>query len=281
MDIDVQEKSSATVTATVCTGIEFGYLSFIDVFELESVIFLPSYPIGSQNVRFDFKAYPERLVNWASKSDKSPLYPPAYIEAYEPSWLLCYGTLAASIRRDLTWTLCSPVFEQIREMIIPLSDMGRYLDAIERFKSLKEVSFKMDEIWVDECFQDSLSHAETKDEVKELERLRDTRDEQFKSMTTFVKRHQALFPNLLQQVDCPPDYTWKTPMACPTVICNRLKSLLLGVDRPTTINSTNVDEIADRIASIDLGLVDSVSIVDRITAVTSKDPSFLSRCRAL
>jgi len=56
-----------------------------------------------------------------------------------------YAAVTMRLRRDLTWTVCSPIFEQIEELAIPLSDMNRYLDVVHRFQSLKVVQFTMDE----------------------------------------------------------------------------------------------------------------------------------------
>lgn len=37
--------------------------------------------------------------------------------------------LDLDIHRELTWILCSRVLAQLRSVVIPLSDMARYLDA--------------------------------------------------------------------------------------------------------------------------------------------------------
>ncbi|GJJ74931.1 hypothetical protein EMPS_07289 [Entomortierella parvispora] len=280
MDIEDQALSSA-VTSAIPVGTETDYLSYIDSFNFENVVFTPTYPFEGQSVLFDFNAYPQRLADWAAKSNDSPLYPPAFMEVHEPSWILAYGTLTGAIRQDLTWTLCSPVFEQIQALMIPLSDLDRYLDAVERFKSLKEVSFKMDEEWSDVYFQQALSRAETENQLQELHRMQSRHEERFEGMLAFVQRHGALFPNQLQKADCPFDSTWLTPMQCPKAIQVRLTSLLPEFNHPKVIDNSNIDDLMDRITTTDLGSVETVIIHDRITAIISKDPSFLSRCRSL
>ncbi|KAG0044412.1 hypothetical protein BGZ83_010357 [Gryganskiella cystojenkinii] len=46
--------------------------------------------------------------------------------------------LATVLRRELTWTLSSPILELIQEFVLPLSDLeDRYLDVVERFRSIR------------------------------------------------------------------------------------------------------------------------------------------------
>ncbi|KAG0040544.1 hypothetical protein BGZ83_002500 [Gryganskiella cystojenkinii] len=137
------------------------YISFILNFDFESCIYSPQ--CWGSHHRFIAEDYPSLLATYTFKTKTGDLAVNFGEGAHDENLLLPlevmtegrdgpkknvfrYGALSVTLRRDLTWTLCSPVLEQIGSLIIPLSDIDRYLDSIERFKSLKSVKFIVDEV---------------------------------------------------------------------------------------------------------------------------------------
>lgn len=78
--------------------------------------------------------------------DKDILFPHPEIANRMRGIALRYSALSPLLRCELTRTLCFPVLEQIRSLVLPLSDLVRYLDVVDRFHSLSSVTFKMDEL---------------------------------------------------------------------------------------------------------------------------------------
>ncbi|GJJ74742.1 hypothetical protein EMPS_07100 [Entomortierella parvispora] len=217
--------------------------------------------------------------------DQALLFPTSAI-AGPASWeALRYAALASSLRRDLTWTLTSPVFEQIQEIVLPLSDVERYLAVVDRFRSLTTVVFKVDMLLEPYVRGGAPIPQLTPALMNELNRARRKRNRQFKFMTEFVTRHAELFPGQLKNADCIDDHSWPMPARCPQLALHGLKDALPLIVQPRSIDESNWRRIASKIKLIDLSLVKDVHLVnlDRIAAskLNESDPTFLSRCRSL
>ncbi|KAG0053498.1 hypothetical protein BGZ83_000979 [Gryganskiella cystojenkinii] len=278
------------VTQTSPSGID--YLSLMHAFIFESVVYRPKsgcHPVQSIN-------YPSRLAAYIFRSktgdaadeygdglqDDSLLFPPMFKVGHtKRTEQFRYGALSGALRRELTWTICSAVFEQIQSLAIPLSDMARYLDSVERFQSLRHVIFIMDEL---------LDLQNAGDHVLEprldREQCLARRDQQFRSMITFMQRHAALFPNQIQRVDCPVEHTWPNLTVCPEEVMSELKDCLPVMVNPKTIDNNNWQQITRQFKSTNLDSVSEISMLGSLarsgmSSFLTSQPTFLSRCRAL
>jgi hypothetical protein len=113
------------------------------------------------------------------------------------------GHLNVDIHRELTWTLCNPVLEQLKSIVIPLLDIDKYLDAAPLMPSLASVSFKLDEVanvqewWAEELGEEVMA----KVALVQAKRVQD-----LESAVEFVRFHTLLYPGTLAHVDCPNNY---------------------------------------------------------------------------
>jgi len=99
-------------------------------------------------------------------------------------------------------------------MIIPLSDIDRYVNVVDRFQSLVSVTFKPDE-FLEVSMRGSIGLRMIRDFGQLYEECKRKRAQQFRAMIVFVQKHCQLFPNLLQEADCPPDCNWPDRQQCP------------------------------------------------------------------
>ncbi|KAG0036724.1 hypothetical protein BGZ83_003631, partial [Gryganskiella cystojenkinii] len=203
-----------------------------------------------------------------------------------------YGALSVTLRRDLTWTLCSPVLEQIHSLIIPLSDISRYLDSIERFQSLKSVTFIMDELLTlpPPLFFNGPPVAPNGRYSQQLEEGLSRQNHQFTSMIEFVRLHSLLFRGQLRTADYSVDYEscpYRRPMERPHEILDTMKDYLPPLDKPRSVSPGNWQQISRKIHATDLSCVEEFDLrftSDRGQAertLFEKDPHLLERCRAL
>ncbi|KAF9350080.1 hypothetical protein BGX34_001423 [Mortierella sp. NVP85] len=125
----------------------------------------------------------------------SDIYPP-------PKGTFLNG-LANDLRRQFTWILCQAHPERISALSVPLSDIARYIDHIDRFKSLSKVIFIIDKtIHIPRELAKTPYIKEEDREQRERE-LNAVRDQAIKDMVEFVDRHVATHPGVLQQALCP------------------------------------------------------------------------------
>ncbi|KAG0048168.1 hypothetical protein BGZ83_006825 [Gryganskiella cystojenkinii] len=283
------------------------YLRYVHHFDFEQAIFLPRYHTHIIN----WKYYPPRLTNFVFKTktgeladrygegaqDRNLMFPPEIVQGSIHTQMLRYGALSVTLRRDLTWTLCAPVLEHIQSMIIPLSDIDRYLDSVERFQSLVSVIFKMDELLQSYELRQVLEDDDGQEEeeydgeydVRAIQRplrhcLRD-RNRQFRAMIAFVQRHTTLFRNQLFTAECPDNQTWPRTLRCPTEIQDAVMEPLPPLVRPTVIDNMNWRRIALQLKKTDLSLVKHYMpcgcCAEIDVAFQRLDPLLLKRCRSL
>ncbi|KAG0040543.1 hypothetical protein BGZ83_002499 [Gryganskiella cystojenkinii] len=197
------------------------YISSIFNFDFESCIYSPQF--WCSHLRFIVEDYPPHLVSYAFRTktgdlaenfgegahDENLLWPLEVLAEGRDgpkTSVFRYGALSVTLRRDLTWTLCSPVLEQIQSLIIPLSDIDRYLNAIERLHSLNSVTFMVDEVL---ALMPSLSDPLVAPNDRYSQQLEEgllRQNRQFTSMVEFVRLHGLLFKNKLRTTDCSVDH---------------------------------------------------------------------------
>ncbi|KAG0046311.1 hypothetical protein BGZ83_008510, partial [Gryganskiella cystojenkinii] len=279
---------------TLANQTKIDYLCFVRTFIFESVVYMPVSGFGG--VATQSNDYPSRLSDHTFRSktgdavgeygdglrDDHLLFPPMFKVGHTKGAAdFRYGALTGALRRDLTWTICSSVFEQVQSLAIPLSDMDRYLDSVERFHSLRSVTFIMDEMLDLRGFGYHVLEARL-DQEQCLER----RNQQFRSMFTFMQRHTALFPNQIQSADCPVERSWRRSTICPEEVMNELKDSLPVMVNPVSINNHNWQQITRKFKSTNLDSVKEIAILGMqarncMKTFLASQPTFLSRCRAL
>ncbi|KAG0040880.1 hypothetical protein BGZ83_002418, partial [Gryganskiella cystojenkinii] len=296
------EKGTAAPNSTTRIRTLIDYPSFIHVLDLEQalfkIVFRGTHVIPSIN-------HPRRLSNYVFKTttgkiahaygegphDHDLLFPPGTtIGGFNYAFpLLRHAALSNTLRRDLTWALGSPIFARLQSLTIPLSDMDRYLRSVHRFKSLISVTFKIDEDDTAAITAGSDPHYDT-----ELEKCKHRKQQQFVAMITFVERHLTLFPNQLQEANCPGDVddnkenkTYPKTQKCPQEVQDKLRILLPSSLKPRSIDQSNWSQVAAKLKETDLGAVHSVYLTRNIPSrraiqsLIEQDSSFLRRCRTL
>ncbi|KAG0083690.1 hypothetical protein BGZ93_006133 [Podila epicladia] len=128
------------------------------------------------------------------------------------------------VQRDVTWALCSSILEQIRALTIPVSDIARYHQSIHRLRSLREVTFLLDEkimparhvmLWLQEG------------DVQAHNKILQNQKQMLEAMYQFVQTHVDVHTNMLHKVECPPNKTWiECPQSCPEETLSTLLNLL-------------------------------------------------------
>ncbi|KAG0042618.1 hypothetical protein BGZ83_000249 [Gryganskiella cystojenkinii] len=302
------EEQTADAHSPIATDTSLiDYHSYIRVFDLEQAIFKYTY----REFRFapSSRMYPPRLENYIFKTvngedaswygqgrhDHELLCPPG-TRLNKP--LQCnmmssirFGALATSLRVDLTWALCSPVLEEVQNLTIPLSDMDRYLNSVDKFQSLVSVNVRIDE---DDTVNRMMRLRNIPGYETELAECTDRKREQFKALLTFVERHLTLFPNQLQEAGCLCDddnnrdaLTFPRTPECPQDIQEKLMALLSLSLKPRSIDQTTWNQVTTNIKETDLGAVRRVFMARNaltrraMRTLIEQDSSFLRRCRTL
>ncbi|KAK3821860.1 MAG: hypothetical protein J3Q66DRAFT_386564 [Benniella sp.] len=193
--------------------------------------------------------------------------------------------LGMDVRRLLTWTLCQARPEHVEELSIPSTDIERYVNRVNQFKSLSKIIFTLGKIV---RLEDSLTTAGQKEgdwiqHESERHRL-------FRAMVHLVKRHTFIHVNVLRQVVLPDPYHIPgTPRYPVENIRLEIDCLLLPASHIQTINSHEWHELVARLTDINLGYVESIKLAhlretihaEKTLAVMSSQPPFLPRCRSL
>ncbi|KAG0357517.1 hypothetical protein BGX24_006190, partial [Mortierella sp. AD032] len=95
--------------------------------------------------------------------------------------------------KDLAWAWCANA-ERIRSLVIPISDVTRYLSIVGRFELLEDVTFVLDK---DIREERRLERRATPTEQKVMTRLRAERVQHLEEMVLLVQEHRRLYPNVL------------------------------------------------------------------------------------
>ncbi|KAG0015292.1 hypothetical protein BGZ82_001443, partial [Podila clonocystis] len=191
--------------------------------------------------------------------------------------------LRLNIHRETTWALCSPILEQLQSIIIPLSDIDRYLDSIARFKSLAVVTFKLDELAdINNLYLEEMSA----EHVKKVKQLKEKRRQDFELAIQFVQIHTAMFRGMLKQVHCPEDsLSWQFNIqCCPADILDRMLVCLPTLIEPTELVNKNWKQFVAKAEHTDLERVTNIEVWDRYVEKLYdqlKSKPFLHRCPSL
>ncbi|KAG0295208.1 hypothetical protein BGZ96_012310 [Linnemannia gamsii] len=199
---------------------------------------------------------------------------------------VCKATVHEATSRDLrcdvTWALCSANAELIRELVIPIMDIGRYVTLVPRLKVLSKVIFLLDKGFQTRA---TLRRTKTLAEEEQLEAQRAKRNLGFEEAVSFVQGHRQLFPHALKIAQC-----HKNPSAshddCPEEYNLRILKLLPPLNKPAILDQYNWTQFVAKAQDTDLSLVKTIRPWESSfnqppyeAAVT--DGPFLHRCRVL
>lgn len=201
-------------------------------------------------------------------------------------------SLNEDINRELTWSLCNTILEQLQGIVIPLTDIDRYLSLVPRLSSLQSVTFFLDGTagWFEGEYDD-LSN-----EQQEMVRQRKTkRMHDLDAAVEFVKTHTATFRGTLRTASIPQlhpsfeendDVEWfrNNPWACPNTYRSQMMSYLPGLISPTSLTNKNWLQFTAKSEQTDVSHVSTIDM-DGFTGpwyhlLKSKSP-FLHQCRDL
>ncbi|KAG0335988.1 hypothetical protein BG000_007030 [Podila horticola] len=184
------------------------------------------------------------------------------------------------IHREATWTLCQPVLDQLQSLVIPLSDIGRYLESIARLSSLASVTFKLDALAdIPPSAHDMSEEAHQQLKVMQEKRLRD-----LESAVQFVQIHTTMFRGTLRYVYAHKDWSWfGYSQTCPDSFLNRMLELLPTLINPTELTSKNWKHFVARVEQTNLENVRMINVQDGSAYwyAQLKSRPFLHRCPSL
>ncbi|KAF8944346.1 hypothetical protein BGZ47_004352 [Haplosporangium gracile] len=113
-----------------------------------------------------------------------------FLPDYEPDVLL--------LLREVTWMLAGPILEQLQTLVIPVSDITRYLGVLRRLGRLECVRFVLDEIY--DCYSAEFARATEEWGAKTKER----KNKAMGSLVGFVESHTQLFKGQVRIATCHP-----------------------------------------------------------------------------
>ncbi|KAK3821613.1 MAG: hypothetical protein J3Q66DRAFT_367301 [Benniella sp.] len=194
------------------------------------------------------------------------------------------NALEMDIHRQLTWALCQECMERIEQLVIPLTDIERYIDHVDQFESLSTVIFTIKKrIPVTE------RHIGQEDQEERQRELEVERGRLFRAMVRFVERHTSIHRHVLRQV--------VVPKSCNHLGTNRqsnddikleIFSLLPPLQNPRSINNQNWSELVVQLSDTNLNYVTSIKLVTFAGTISAEktlllldNRPLLSRCRAL
>ncbi|KAF9087608.1 hypothetical protein BGX23_007993 [Mortierella sp. AD031] len=176
------------------------------------------------------------------------------------------------LQRDISWALCADT-ERVQSLVIPISDISRYLALIPRLKVLSSITFYLDENF--EHYLDLEGDDElTSQEQETLVRRQEDRTQHLEDIVRFVQEHRQFHPHILAVATCPgcqeEEYQF------------RLLECLPPLRSPLSLNSISWIHFVAKLQDTDLSFVQSISppaisISDRFC----KQSPFLNRCRSL
>lgn len=233
--------------------------------------------------RFHKKVYPPEVQEYINGPEFMALYPfDLFVLRYEHSdrqntiRLLCLRML---LHREATWMLASPILEQLQTLVIPTSDVNRYLGVLDRLGQLECVRFLLDEVFDFHPAEERLATEEW------IERAQARKDKAMGSLLQFVERHTQLFNGQLRIVTCHSSYIWMggTPQTCPAEIQFQFLRMLPPLHNPRTLDASNVMQFAAHLEATNIGNVEKITLILPAGALLDRlrdNRQFLQRCRA-
>jgi hypothetical protein len=174
------------------------------------------------------------------------------------------------VYRELVWSLASPILDRLESLTIPLSDIDRYLEVIDRLGRLERIEVTIDEVY---------EHGNLL--VDEATRL--CKEKAMRTLVRFVENHGRLFAGRLRAVNISDNYMWNK------VYCTRIEDVQLQIDRqlppmspPAFLNKSNWTRLMTHPLTTNLKYVERINIkLERFSEPHYEDLLIFQRCRAL
>ncbi|KAK3842420.1 MAG: hypothetical protein J3R72DRAFT_443003 [Linnemannia gamsii] len=187
----------------------------------------------------------ETICHWRARSD-------VLVEFY-----------TAILHREATWSLAGPILEQLESLTLPLSDIRRYLQVIDRLGRLKRVHILLD--WNLSCGCCGGTRKQRKDQ-----------DQAMQQLIQFVQDHGRLFPGRLMHVNASLSHLWYH-QDIPKDTLREILRILPPLYKVTSINEITWQRIAPHLHTTDFSHVCSI---DRSVSMV-KYQQVLQQCRSL
>ncbi|KAF9145873.1 hypothetical protein BGX30_006356 [Mortierella sp. GBA39] len=191
--------------------------------------------------------------------------------------------------------------QRLKSLVIPVSDVERYLEAVCHFKSLEHVRFCLDEMleYLEEDVEAAFEEEDETNIEREVEdipgllkRNKDRKEQAMQDLFKFVQEHGRLFPGQLKTVTCPESEIWQSwgwiplPQTCPDEVQFRILQLLPPLRRPSVLYEENWMQFLAHLRATDLGAVKKIDVYfDSGKSETYgrlvENRGFLQRCREL
>lgn len=211
------------------------------------------------------------------------LLPPTYRDAFPDQRKLCRYSLSTVVNRIVHWTIAFPILEQLQVIVLPISDIGRYLDNVERLGSLRRVIVSMDKVFGYE--RQRAVDGEDLDRVQVWEALAVCKQDAMDKLVRFFREHTRIFSGCLQEVEYRPgDMGDVFFQECPEKVKIQVIGLLPPLLRPSALNMGNWHRFFAHPEEIDLSCVENVETGaphGRVFDLIRGRKEFLRQCRAL
>ncbi|KAF9102741.1 hypothetical protein BGX29_004220 [Mortierella sp. GBA35] len=183
---------------------------------------------------------------------------PSYVGSFgdEKSYLYCQ--LRVMVNREAHWAIANPILEQLQSLTIPLSDIKRYLGAVDRFESLERLRFCLNEVFDYQPQEADSASTEFKMTMKKH------KDETMRSVVRFVQEHARIFKSRLKSITCPNGHFWpRIQQTCPEEVQFEFLRVLPALYRPTHLNESNWLQFVAHSLSTDLGRVEEIVVEEK------------------
>ncbi|KAK3809852.1 MAG: hypothetical protein J3R72DRAFT_499072 [Linnemannia gamsii] len=185
------------------------------------------------------------------------------------------------LRREVTWAIARPILEQLRSLVVFVSDIRRFLGVVDRLVNLEKVRFSLDEV---------LDYGEEYEEEDNMtEELINTaqkhKAESMRAVVEFVREHTRLFKDRLRSIDFIEGVNPTLPQQrCPVEIEMEIAALLPALEGPLRIHDRNWVQFLVDLPRMDLSTVERFdfpggpqSWYERLC----RHKPFYQRCRSL
>ncbi|KAG0300751.1 hypothetical protein BGZ97_003091 [Linnemannia gamsii] len=253
-------------------------------------LFVTSLTLQSRNNLYEGDFYninrqpPRKLVEFVEERGLKDRYfaeAPLGRISDESDWGILIRAINIEHCRDLTWALCSHV-EHIKALAIPLFDVGCYLSLVDRFETLRNVTFHLERQFSEE---DADMDEITPEELKVLRQQQDEHTQHLDQMLIFVQGLRQRHRNVLQTASCYGVYP-RNNEKCPEKYQEELARLLPPLLDPQDLRADNWAQFVTKVKETNLSAVKAIMPPQGCTGPLSlsrllRQSPFLHRCRSL
>ncbi|KAG0210516.1 hypothetical protein BGX33_004833 [Mortierella sp. NVP41] len=214
--------------------------------------------------------------------------------------------------RESIWSVASPILEKLQSLTIPISDLQRYLDVVDRLERLESVCFRFSnslfefgrtnygDVYSEEAQEMVESEEESEDGSEEQRTVligrmvEDGSEEQTKvrigeklrGMVRFIEAHKQLFKGTLKTATWlfDGDIHWESDIYPQELLLDMYRALP-PVQAPRFLSEENLLHVVAHPGSTDLGQVKSFTYFEPDSPWNYSDiavvPSILRQCRSL